>query len=270
MVLSNPFEAFTWVLRIAAGGVLLATVETLVRRDVLRDEGLMSWRVGSLRQPHLIRGRLGKLLDIALRYPNVCVVLGLRVLVAAAIAVGPSALVGSFWLLFMMALLLLLFTIRNSYGQDGADQMALIIFVGAALATLAGGGRVISVYLWFIALQICLSYGTAGIAKASAAGWRNGTFLVGIAATRIYGHQPAAKVLGRHPVVARVLSLLIVAWESLFPLVLVAPRPVAYAMIASGFLFHLSNGFLMGLNDFLWLFVATYPALLYCIATRGW
>ena len=82
VVLSNPFEAFTWVLRIAAGGVLLATVETLVRRDVLRDEGLMSWRVGSLRQPHLIRGRLGKLLDIALRYPNVCVVLGLRVLVA--------------------------------------------------------------------------------------------------------------------------------------------------------------------------------------------
>ena len=270
MLLSNPIEAFTWVLRIAAMGVLLVTVETMVRRDVLRDDGLMSWRVGSLRQPYLIRGQLGKMLDIVLRYPNVCVLLGLRVLVAAAIVFGSVALAGSFWLLFLMALLLLLFTIRSPYGQDGADQMALIIFIGAALATLAGGGRLIGVYLWFIALQICLSYGTAGIAKASAAGWRNGTYLVGIASARMYGHQAAAELLSRHAGLARVLSLLIVTWESVFPLVLVAPRPVAYFMIASGFLFHLSNGVLMGLNDFFWLFVATYPALLYCIATRGW
>jgi hypothetical protein len=64
--------------------------------------------------------------------------------------------------------------------------------------------------------------------------------------------------------------MFLITWESTFPLVLIVPRPVAYAMVASGVLFHLSNGFLMGLNDFFWLFVAAYPALLYCIAVRGW
>ena len=269
MNMSNPLEALTLLLRIAAAGVLLITAETLVRRNVLRDQELMSWSVGSLRQGYLVRKPLGGLLDFALRYPNICGLLALRAMLAAAITLGPQAITTSPWCLCPMALLLLLFAIRNPFGQDGADQLALIIFVGAAAATLAGG-RAINVYLWFIALQVCLSYATAGIAKATARGWWDGSFLVGVAATRIYGHEALAGLLARRPTLSRTLSLFLVTWESVFPLALVAPRPVAYAMIASGVLFHLSNGILMGLNDFFWLFVATYPALFYCIANRGW
>jgi hypothetical protein len=269
MVLSDPLEAITWVLRIAATGVLLITAETLVRRGVLRDDGLMSWQVGSVRQAYLVRPPLGPLLEFMLRYPNICALLVFRGLLAAAIAVGPTALSTSPWCVCSMAVMLQLFAIRNPFGQDGADQMALIIFVGATVATLAGGW-VINVYLWFIALQACLSYATAGIAKATAGGWWDGSFLVGIAATRIYGHEALARFLARRLALARALSIFLVIWECTFPLALIVPRPMAYAMVASGALFHLSNGILMGLNDFLWLFVATYPALLYCIANRGW
>ena len=268
MVFSDATEALMWTIRLAATGVLIVSVETLVRRQVLRDENLMSWQLGSLRQGYLIRPPLGRWFDFVLGYPNICGMLVLRVLLATALAVGPRALVLSPWCLTAMALMLLLFTVRNPYGHDGADQMALIIFTSAAMATLAGGWAV-KACLWFLGLQICLAYATAGIAKAMARGWLDGSYLVGIAASQMYGHQEAALFLSRKPLISRVLSISILAWESVFPLVLVAPRPVAYAMVASGFLFHLSNGILMGLNDFLWLFVATYPALLYCIAARG-
>jgi len=268
MVFADATEALMWIVRLAAIGVLTVSLETLVQRRVLRDENLMSWRVGSLRQVYLVRPPFGRWLDLVLGYPNVCGMLVLRGLLAAVLAAGPRALVLSPWCLSAMALMLLLFTVRNPYGHDGADQMAIIIFTSAAMATLAGGWAV-KACLWFLGLQICLAYSTAGIAKATARGWLDGSYLVGIAASQMYGHQEAALFLSREPLISRVLSISIFTWESLFPLVLVAPRPVAYAMVASGFLFHLSNGFLMGLNDFLWLFVATYPALLYCIAARG-
>src|SRR5262249_18587709 len=148
-----------------------------------------------------------------------------RALLAATIALGPTAFTTSPWCLCTMAAMLLLFAVRHPFGQDGADQLALIIFVGASVATLAGG-RVRSVYLWFIALQACLSYATAGFAKATARGWWDGTFLVGVAATRIYGHQGLAGFLARRLAVARALSIFLVFWECTFPLVLVVPRPV--------------------------------------------
>lgn len=270
MNLANPLEAMTWVLRIASCGVLLVTVETLVRRDVLRDEGLMSWPVGKLRKGYLVRKWVGDALEMVLRYPNICVLLAVRAVLAAAMVLAPAQAVRSPWLLFPMALLVLLFAVRHPYGQDGADQMAVIIFIGAALATLGRGQLPVIVYLWFLALQICLAYATAGIAKATAAGWRDGTFLVGVVATKIYGHEQLAAALAERPVLSRSLSRMLVAWESVFPIVLLVPRPIGYVMVASGFLFHLSNAFLMGLNDFFWMFVATYPALLYCIHSRGW
>ena len=135
MVITSPVDALTLVLRIASVGVFLVTVETLARRNVLRDDGLMSWVVGGLRQAYLVRKPLGPLLDFSLRYPNICVLLALRGLLAAVIVLGPTWLATSPWCLCPMALLLLLFAVRHPYGQDGADQMALIIFVGGAVAT---------------------------------------------------------------------------------------------------------------------------------------
>jgi hypothetical protein len=45
---------------------------------------------------------------------------------------------------------------------------------------------------------------------------------------------------------------------------LIAPRPLAILLLLSGIAFHVTAAIAMGLNTFLWSFLATYPALVYC------
>jgi hypothetical protein len=47
----------------------------------------------------------------------------------------------------------------------------------------------------------------------------------------------------------------------LFPLILIAPRAVALAMLAAGFVFHVATAVTMGLNTF----VIAFPATLLCV-----
>jgi hypothetical protein len=203
-------------------------------------------------------------------YPNVLGLLALRALIACVILLSPTTVVINPWIICPLALLIGLFTIRSPYGQDGADQMAWILITGLALISVVATPVAKTAFLWFIALQSCFSYATAGIAKASAEGWRDGRYLVGICNTRIYGNVHFAQFLASRPALAKLLSLLIIVWESLFPLVLIVPIPFALAILVSGMLFHLANAQIMGLNTFLWSFVATYPAILYCVQTRPW
>jgi len=265
-----PAIACSWVTKIAAVGVLLASVESLVQPGPLKDDGLMSWRVGQVRRPYLVRGVSGAILERLLSYPTVLGLLALRILLASMILLGPVSWSIHPLLLLPLVVLLCLFSLRNPFGLDGADQMFMIIFLGGAIACLVGTPRALCLYLWFVALQSCLAYATAGIAKATARGWRDGTFLVGVAATRMYGQASLARLLKRLPWLATGLSRVLISWESLFPLVLLVPKPVALCFLAGGCLFHLLNGLLMGLNTFLWAFLSTYPAILFCVQMRGW
>ena len=249
---------------------LISCAEYLAAPEHLKSHGLLSWDVGSLRNRWLAGGLSGAVLGAVLRYPNVLWLLALRGALAVAILLGPAALVTNPWVIGGVALLGGLFVIRNSYGQDGADQMSWIIFSGLTLVSLVATPAAATAFLWFVALQGCLSYGIAGVAKASAQGWRDGSYLIGICGTHIYGHAALADRLRRRPELAKGLSRLLVTWECAFPLVLVAPRPLALAILASGALFHIANGYIMGLNTFIWAFIATYPAILYCIQARGW
>jgi hypothetical protein len=51
--------------------------------------------------------------------------------------------------------------------------------------------------------------------------------------------------------------------ECAFPLVVIAPFPLMVVLLSLGMLFHLLCAVIMGLNSFLWAFVATYPALVF-------
>ena len=55
---------------------------------------------------------------------------------------------------------------RAPLGLDGSDQMSLITFVAVAIYKLFPGDvHIAQASLWFIAIQGCLSYFVAGIAK---------------------------------------------------------------------------------------------------------
>jgi hypothetical protein len=257
-------HALLLISRLAAFGMLITSLEYMFARNVLRDDGPMSWPIGSLRQAWLAQHFSNPVLNSVLRYPNIFFVLFIRAFFAFAILCGvnhPSLVMG-------IALLTILFLLRNPYGHDGADQMLLIIFAALSLVALDNTPFTRLIFFWFLTFQACLAYSVAGFAKLSARGWRDGSYLTAICGTSIYGHAGLARVLREKPIFARITSRSLILWECSFPLALLAPPPVAYALIGTGLVFHLVNAYVMGLNTFLFAFVATYPAILFCVQSR--
>jgi hypothetical protein len=168
------------------------------------------------------------------------------------------------WLVGTVAGLSIAIGLRSPYGQDGADQMTVVTFGGLTLAHVSGSPTAGKAFLWFVAGQACLSYMTAGLAKLGSAGWRDGSHLISIFNTQIYGFPQLATYLSTRPALATLLARFVIFAASCFPLVLLAPRPLAILFLLFGIMFHATAAVFMGLNTFLWSFLAAYPAIMYC------
>ena len=247
--------------RIGAAGVLLASLELLSRRGALRADGLLSWEVARLRSARLAVGATGAVLQRVLAPPGIYVLCWVRMLAAVIVIVAPTATGGSAAALFVAASIGLLLMLRTSYGNDGADQMLLIVLVASASVRLIGSQDALEYALWFIALQCLLSYVTSGLGKLAGRSWRDGAGLVGVLNTSTYGMRRVAASLERHRGLAVLLSWTIIVTEIAFPLVLVVPDPWVAVMLAGGLAFHVASAIVMGLNAFVWAFGATYPAI---------
>jgi hypothetical protein len=196
--------------------------------------------------------------------------LGLPVLVAGRLVLGILLLVspdvGLYWKYYVVGLLILsvLVSMMLSITQ-GADSQLIAITYSAIALTLFSDTPVAAGYcLYFLTLQLCFSYFAAGFHKVRSPAWRDGSALPGILSARVFGFPPLGAWLGRHRWLWRPLSWATVAWEVSFPVVLVAPREVCLGYFACGVLFHLGTAFTMGLNKFIWPFLALYPAAIYC------
>lgn len=254
-------EALALVTRLASFAAVLASSESLVRLRCYREGGLMDWQVARLYQPWLTYGWLARVLERAfdnrgLRWLLVARIAAALALIAVPLGYAAGALAG-FLLVTTCAL-----AVRCSWGHDGADQMMVVTFGPVTLAGLSGSDGAAELALWFIAGQLVMAYFVAGVAKLSARGWRDGSALPAVFTTRIYGHAAAAGFLRRHPRLALAGAWGVIAFECLYPVVFFAPAPVVWSLLAASLAFHLAAAVLMGLNTFLWAFVAAYPALL--------
>jgi hypothetical protein len=83
------------------------------------------------------------------------------------------------------------------------------------------------------------------------------TFLGGAALSRLWGR--------RHRQAGRGLTWSVVAPEPALGagLVVFLPSPWAWLLLAWGASFHVATAVMMGLNSFVWAFIAIYPALIY-------
>lgn len=264
---SSAAEALVLSERLVAVAVLISSLELLARPRSLARGGLLSWEVAQLRAAWLTHGPLARVLDRLFTGSGLRALVVLRAAAAAWLVLGQAgAAQGAVVVVAALATLLLM--LRTPYGNDGADQMGLLVLLAAAIARVSGlRPAVLEAALWFIALQACLSYATSGIAKLLGSSWRDGSGLVGILSTNTYGLPALATLLARRNSLAVGVSWMIIVSEALFPLVLVVPEPWIPAMMAAGLAFHLGCAIVMGLNTFVWSFAATYPAILW-IATR--
>lgn len=265
----TPANALWLCEKFACISVLLSSVEILCRRHGHDDGSLSSWQVQQLRFSWFGLAVVAPILDALFRYPNIVALHAARAVLAAILlcsswssAIAPWAAVGVIATHF-------LFCLRNQFGWDGADQMAVIVLSGVTVGRLPGTDFAMTCALWFIAAQSILAYLTAGVCKALSPVWRREPALVSVLATRSYGMPKLARRLSAFPAMGTALGWFVFCWEMAFPLLLLTPRYAGW-ILATGVLFHLGNAVLMGLDTFFWSFVATYPALLFCSAHPFW
>lgn len=164
----------------------------------------------------------------------------------------------------ILVLCMLLIQFRSMYGGDGSDQMSLILAVSIFFGLSMVSSPAIQKYcFYFIGLQSCLAYSTSGVAKILSKKWRNGEAVYEIFNTGSYGNKAISHLLKNRKFINLFLCWTVIIMEIIFPLCLIAPVYVSFAILLWGFTFHLLNVAIMGLNSFFWAFTATYPAIIF-------
>ena len=69
------------------------------------------------------------------------------------------------------------------------------------------------------------------------------------------------------PRLTKALTWTTLLMECTFPIVLVSGPAVASVYLLLGISFHLAISYFLGLNTFVWAWVATYPAILHVVST---
>lgn len=201
---------------------------------------------------------------VARRTFGCAMVFGLRLVLCGALGFVPpvssaAALVHG---LLLATSMLLVARLRGPL-CGGSDAMWFQVQVGLLLASLAGWHPALArVGLGWIAAQSVLSYLLAGMVKLRNANWRSGEALRQLLASDgpYVIWAPARRLAGDAGICA-VLAWAVIAFELLFPLVLVVPVDWRWAWLLAGLVFHAGNAVLLGLNRFAWAWATTYPAL---------
>lgn len=164
-------------------------------------------------------------------------------------------------LVFALFTIRVLTHVRHQYGLDGSDQMSVVILGSLTLYYLAPGHLAQGIALNFIAFQSMLAYVASGSAKMTSTIWRSGKALGAILNTQSYGRKAASLFLHRFPLISLLGGWAVMVFQVTFPLsILLSPTSCLIAL-AMGAMFHIAIAVTMGLNNFVWSFIAAYPAL---------
>lgn len=251
---------------IAAVGVIVSSFEMLSNRSHCQSSGLFSWEMQRGSSARLYLPRVD---NLVFEYPNVLWFIGIRIVAACSI---PLVLANRIYLLIaslVIALVSVLLTVRGGDGRNGSDQMTSIIFVSLALSLLSSNPMVWKAELWFLALQLNLSYLTSGIVKAREPNWRNGSYLRMAVRTKAYGNEAVWKLFVKRPGIARIASMMVIILECGFFVSLFLPLNYSWPILIAGVVFHIANAIISGLNTFVWSYLALYPAVVFCSHSLG-
>lgn len=199
----------------------------------------------------------------------------LRVLLDASLAHRPfmllscARLVGALALPIMAAralapalLLLTLLTCVRFRGtfNGGSDYMTVVVLVSLSIGRIGPDTAWASCGLAYAAAQLTLSYFVAGLSKARTRSWRSGEALAEVFASPQYAASGVRSAPS--PRSLRWGAWAVLLFECGFPAAWLGALP-CMALLTAAFLFHLANAWLLGLNRFVWAWLAAYPSLLY-------
>lgn len=225
---------------------LIQGVEFLSIRRSWTAQGVWPWKVLSKE----LTPTLGFLLNDRGFY---CINVA-RIFMALTVILIPNV-----WCVFLLFLIHILTVIRwlGSF-NGGSDYMTSILFLFTTVGFIFPDDMG-AVCLWYITFQLCLSYCKAGWIKIKNPKWRNGEALSEFVLSPIYAsHSTLSRIFQQ-----RQLSLMaawsVMIFEISFPLALLDIR-LTIGYLGIGFMFHLGNAYVFGLNRFVFAWAAAYPA----------
>jgi hypothetical protein len=261
------------ILLISTMGVTLSTIEDLYRIDVFSEGGVLSWRVLNIKSKPIILRPFWKALDYIFEPSTFAKMLWLKLVASVSLVVVLLIHISPVVLAILTSFILfslLLLNFRTVLGLDGAHHMNIVVFTASTLFFIAPAESWASRFcVVFIGAQAVLAYAVSGIAKLIGPSWRNGEAMAGIMSTKIYGHRALGKLFKNNPMLSTATGWSVMAFQCVFILTLFVDKETLSILLVLGTLFHVSTAVFMGLNGFVFSFVATYPAIIYlnrCIA----
>jgi hypothetical protein len=248
-------DALLWMERLLAAAVALQSLELLLVRRAFADDGVLRW--ATLRRDFAELPRpLRQTLDVLLSYRSFVLCVGLRLAAALALPWLEARLVLP---CLLLTTLLVCVRFRGRY-NGGSDSMTVVVLISLSLARLWPSRSLELAGLAYAATQLTLSYFVAGLCKLRERSWRSGEALSLLLAAPAYARAGAR--LSLSPRLAFVAAWIVMAFECAFPTAWLGGGP-CLALLATALSFHLINGWLLGLNQFLWAWLAAYPALIF-------
>jgi hypothetical protein len=240
-------------------GVLVTTLEWLTLRNLFSSSEATSQLNASC-----VPRAGGPFLRLLIDSADSSHFLVVRLLALVLLILSPQSSLST-WHLALVVGSLFAWNMKRKIANDGADQLMTIILA----AVLAGrlwqgvGDGAQEMAAMFIGAQACLAYSVAGIAKIVSPVWRSGAAVSDILTTKGFGCNWLRKVFGWSPWIALVAAWSVMMFETLFPIVAIMDPQGAMIAVMAGTLFHVCNAPIMGLNNFVWAFLATYPSVLF-------
>jgi hypothetical protein len=256
----DPMPYLTVSVLIASLGCCLADVEILSLSANFRHSVLAnSCRRSIYRHVHKTLGMPLDVYSYSLTLTAVLVRLTASFVIAVFAIRGTASLAG----LAVYVAMSVLLRRRGGLGNNGSDEMLLLIMSTILLARLFNTPLCASLALVFLAAQVSLAYLTSGIVKIGQVPWRNGSSMVDLMSTETFGHRWLLAALRPSPKVAAAFATVFIFGELIGSLAPWLPFPYTVSLLGCAFAFHLAAAFVMGLNTFVLAFVATYPAVIY-------
>lgn len=246
-------EALSWTRILLSWSVLLQGAEMLLLRPAWSDRGVWSWQ--NLKSDE----RGFSFLKILLGERGFSILLRAQILAALISLLVPSA-----GLLLVMWIAAFFTSLRWRGSFNGGSDSMTLHSLGAVLVVYSFPGypKVVTAALAYMVVQLSLSYVIAGLVKIKHRGWRSGLVLGEFFENSNYLTPQINKTLLKNNIVSRTLAWGILFFECSFFLIFFDQR-IALFYLGLGFLFHLVNFYLLGLNRFFWSWIATYPILFY-------
>lgn len=188
-----------------------------------------------------------------------------RTLFMPRIALSLLLIIGVYTPLVCAGLLIhALFVLKRFQGpyNGGADRMGLLILCCLCGAELAPSLRWQEYIFGYLAVQLVLSYFMSGWVKITNPEWRAGRALQDVFLFTAYPVSESLRSWAERPRTLWAASWAVMLLEILFPLALVTQGTLALALVAA-FTFHLANACLFGLNRFVWVWLASYPSIIW-------